>query len=222
LRVGIRRASEIQASANGSPAEIPAARSVGPPVRPSRPPNRNAAPEERLTTGVWDPALDRMEIEALRLVFRMPTETMVAHAYAALGGGRVPLSEIWSAAGFLIALQLGAFSWRLSREISMAESGGVTWLPLAEVLNLAALLVAVVGVFLLPIAGYASLRLPRLLLGVSLILFVGHALALVGHYELFSRGRRVGPRPWAPRQEKVVAVITICAVAVFLVVALLA
>ncbi len=69
------------------------------------------------------------------------------------------LSEIWSAAGFLIALQLGAFSWRLSREISMAERGEVTWLPLAEALNLAALLVAVIGVFLLPIAGYVSLRL---------------------------------------------------------------
>jgi len=130
------------------------------------------------------------------------------------------LSEIWSAAGFLIGLQLGAFSWRLSREISMAERGEVTWLPLAEVLNLAALVVAVLGVFLLPIAGYASLRVPRVFLGVSLILFAGHAFALAGHYELFTRERPRGPRSWLPRQELVIVGLTVIAVVTFVGIAL--
>jgi hypothetical protein len=130
------------------------------------------------------------------------------------------LSEIWSAAGFLIALQLGALNWRLSREVSMAARGEVTWLPLAEILNLAALVVALFGVFLLPIAGFASLRVPRLFLGVSLILFVGHAFALAGHYELFTRGRSPETRTWLPRQELIAISLTALAVVVFVAVAL--
>jgi len=133
----------------------------------------------------------------------------------------VRLSEIWSAAGFLIGLQLAAFSWRMSREISMAERGEVTWLPLAEVLNLVALVVAVIGVFLLPIAGYASLRVPRICLGVSLILFAGHALALAGHYDLLTKARPRGPRPWLPRQELVIVGITVLSIVAFVGVTLL-
>jgi hypothetical protein len=125
------------------------------------------------------------------------------------------LSTIWSAAGFLVGLQLGAFSWRVTREIAMEQRGEVTWLPLAEMLNLAAIVVVVVGVFLLPIGGYGSLHVPRICLGVSLILFVGHAFALVGHYELFTRGRSREPRPWLPRQELLAVGLTGFAVLIF-------
>jgi hypothetical protein len=132
----------------------------------------------------------------------------------------VRLSDIWSAAGFLIALELGAFSWRLSREINMSERGEPTWLPVAEFLNLAAMVVAVVGVFILPIAGFRSSRLPRVLLGVSLVLFVGHAFALAGHYELFTPGPRSRPAPYATLQEWIAVGASILLAMLFVAVAL--
>lgn len=120
----------------------------------------------------------------------------------------------------MIALQLAALNWRLEREAAMSERGGTTWLPMAEWLNLAALVIVVFGVFVLPIGGFASARIPRALLGLSLILFVGHAFALIGHYELFTRGRTPEARGWLPRQEIVAIALTLLAAMAFLIMAL--
>jgi hypothetical protein len=66
-----------------------------------------------------------------------------------------------------------------------------------------------------------SFRGSRILLGLSLVLFVGHAFALIGHYELFSRGRRPAARKWLPQQEVFAVVLTLLVAAGFLAVALL-
>jgi uncharacterized membrane protein YgdD (TMEM256/DUF423 family) len=148
----------------------------------------------------------------VRTIFAVPSPHLIGPRKGGLKStlrSAMKLPELWSAALFLFGLQLGAFGWRLSREISMAERGETTWLPLAEYLNLAAMISLIVAVFVLPIAGYASLRIPRLLLGVSLLLFVGHAFALVGHYKLFTRGRLPDEQEWAPLQERVAVALSL-------------
>ena len=54
----------------------------------------------------------------------------------------IKLSDIWTAAGFLIGLQIAAFTWRVSREIGVTERGDMNWLPPADIMNLIAMMVA--------------------------------------------------------------------------------
>lgn len=127
----------------------------------------------------------------------------------------IPLSQIWTVAAFLIGLEVAAFTWRVSREIAVAESGGINWLPPADIMNLVGMIVAF-GVFILPLVGIQNQRVLQLLLGVSIILFIGYPFALAGHYELYTRGQhRSGV--YAPRQEKVAVAVTIIAATAFLV-----
>jgi hypothetical protein len=65
----------------------------------------------------------------------------------------VELKEIWTAAAVLMGFQVTAFIWRLNRETTVAEAGGVNWVPPADYLSLCSLLVAAYGVYASPIAG---------------------------------------------------------------------
>lgn len=128
------------------------------------------------------------------------------------------IGYIWAASGFLVTLQLGAFTWRVNREIKMSEKGDINWLPLADILNLIALIVILGGVFILPLLGTKNMKLSQIALGVSIIFFAGYPFALAGHYELFSKGKR--SMKYFPAQERIVIIITILSSILFLILAL--
>ncbi len=111
----------------------------------------------------------------------------------------IELSDIWITAIFLIGLQIAAFTWRVSREIAVAERGDINWLPPADIMNLIAMVVAFLGVFALPIGGIENPNVPRLALGLSIILFAGYPFALAGHYDLYTKGPRSDD--YATKQE---------------------
>ncbi|HUW14430.1 MAG TPA: hypothetical protein VM537_32200 [Anaerolineae bacterium] len=126
----------------------------------------------------------------------------------------IGISDVWRGAAFVIAIQMAAFAWRVSREVAVADRGDVTWLPPADIMNLVAIVVAFLGVFVLPVLGIGSSTVAALALGLSIVLFVGYPFAIAGHYDLFERG----PRSWAPapRQEKLAIAATSVAAALCL------
>lgn len=128
----------------------------------------------------------------------------------------ITLSDIWGAAGFLIGLQIAAFAWRVSRELNMAEKREVIWLPLADIMNLFAMLVAFLGVFALPLAGIENPDLPRLSLGLSIVLFAGYPFALAGHYNLYTKGKIRSNASYCTKQETIVVMVTIVLAIMFL------
>jgi hypothetical protein len=126
----------------------------------------------------------------------------------------IKIEHIWTASGFLIALQIGAFTWRINREIKISEKKDINWLPWADIINLLSLLTAFLGVFVLPLLGLESSKIPRIALGLSIILFAGYPFALAGHYELFTKGGR--SMVYFPGQEKVAVFITLGTAILFL------
>jgi hypothetical protein len=70
----------------------------------------------------------------------------------------------------------------VNRELRLKNLGEPIWLTPSDFLSIVGLLIVVLGVFGLPILGFSTTGLPSLLLGVGLILFVGHALGRIGHH----------------------------------------
>jgi hypothetical protein len=99
----------------------------------------------------------------------------------------VKIGMLWVAAGVLIGLQTTAFSARATREIRVGDRGDLTWLPPADMLNLASLVVTAVGVFVLPVLRIGSSALPREALGLGVVLAVGYPFGLAGHYDMYNR-----------------------------------
>lgn len=128
------------------------------------------------------------------------------------------LSTIWSAAGVLVGFQVAAFTLRINREIDVGDKGDITWLPLADMLNMFSLAMTTIGVFLAPVAGLGSVDSVAKVFGLSVILLTGYPFALAGHYEMFSSGTRT--HTWLPFQEKVCIAATGVACALYVVVAL--
>jgi len=122
------------------------------------------------------------------------------------------LSEIWTAAGVVLGFQVTSFLWRISNEVARGSKGDITWLPPADVLNLIAMVVLVVGVFIAPLAGWSLVKSPHKAFGLAVILYVGHCSALAGHYDMFNP-RTPRSMKYFPFQERVVVGI-VAAVAV--------
>jgi hypothetical protein len=127
----------------------------------------------------------------------------------------IRLSELWTVAVVLLGFQVGAFSWRLSREIAVARSGDIVWFPPADFVNLLAILCNCIGVFVLPLAGVNNANSVGVALGVSVLLFAGYPFALAGHYDLFTPGHR--SMLYCTRQEGVAIALIALAVLAFLV-----
>src|SRR5437868_1366177 len=66
-------------------------------------------------------------------------------------GVEIDLATLWTAAGVLAGLQVTGFSFRVNREIKMAQGGDVTWFPPADIVNVVSLGITLVGVFIVPI-----------------------------------------------------------------------
>ena len=112
------------------------------------------------------------------------------------------IEQIWIAGGVLLGFQVTSFAWRIAREVSVSDKGEIGWITAADYLNLAAMVVTVGGVFVLPILALAGPDFGRMAFGLGAILFVGHSFAVAAHYELFNPKTRRSYQPF-PRQEKV-------------------
>lgn len=126
--------------------------------------------------------------------------------------------EILTAAGVLLGFQITSFTWRISREVDVGKTD-LTWLPPADMLNLASMLIVAIGVFVLPILNVANLKFMRLAFGLALLLFIGYPFALAGHYDMYNRKTGRSMR-FFPFQEKVVAACILLAIVAYLIVAI--
>jgi hypothetical protein len=127
-------------------------------------------------------------------------------------------SDLWTAAGVVLGFQTAALAWRISQESVVAKTGDLVWLPPADYLNLLAMGVMVVGVFVTPAVGAAGLVTVRKLFGLSTLLFLGHGLAVAGHYELYNP-RTTRSFAWFPLQERVAVTLVLAGATVYLLVA---
>lgn len=110
----------------------------------------------------------------------------------------------------------------------MADSNQRSGLWATDYLNAAAMGVNVAGVFLLPILGVGDTNLAEFSLGLSVLLFAGHAAAFVGHYGFFTpsspRQRREPNSPASesdpfPLQERIAVYLTVLLAATYFVTA---
>ncbi len=118
----------------------------------------------------------------------------------------ISLGELWQSASVVLALQATSIGWRINRESQLAEDGKPTWMPVADILNLIALAVSVLGVFVSPVLGVSTVQTAATVFGLVLILMLGHVVALAGHYELFKWGPR--SHTYLPDQEWYAVVAT--------------
>jgi hypothetical protein len=120
---------------------------------------------------------------------------------------------VWAAAGVLVGFQVTALTLRIGREISVGGAGDLTWLPVADGLNVLSLSITLIGVFALPALDAIGREAATRLFGLASLLLVGYALALAGHYELYNPTTSRSMR-YFPRQERVaVAAVAIAALA---------
>ncbi|MGH7783429.1 MAG: hypothetical protein ACREO5_06280 [Candidatus Binatia bacterium] len=125
---------------------------------------------------------------------------------------------IWEAAALVLGFQAAGYAWRMSEESRVSHAGDVTWLPVADMVNLSSIGASVFGVYVAPSAGYRLLMPAVNWFGLSLLLFLGHLVCVAAHYELFDIKHPRTMR-YFPLQERIaVASVVIAAVAYVVVV----
>lgn len=117
------------------------------------------------------------------------------------------LKDLWTPAGLLLGFQVTLFKWRLEREAEVGDKGDIPWLTPSDYVSLIGMLAFVFGVVLLPVSGVVSTTVARWAFGLGALLFVGQALGLAGHYQLFNRTQK-RQFVWFSKQEKVVVALT--------------
>jgi hypothetical protein len=115
--------------------------------------------------------------------------------------------DLWTPTGLLLGFQVSLFKWRLEREAAVGDKGDVPWLVPADYVSIVGMLCFVVGVVLLPVSGLGPVSIARAAFGMGALLFVGQALGLAGHYQLYNRSN-TRKFVWFPTQEKVALGIT--------------
>lgn len=113
----------------------------------------------------------------------------------------IELSELRTVAAILIGLQIGAVTWRAFRAINFLERGPIGGLLPADIMALIAMAVVFLGVFVVPLTGSENLKIPKVALGMSVILSAGYPVALIVHYALHPGG------PGAARQAMMAVVV---------------
>ncbi|GHO51369.1 hypothetical protein [Ktedonospora formicarum] len=132
----------------------------------------------------------------------------------------IQLSDLWTAAGILLGFQVTSFAARVNREISIGEKERITWLPPADIVNLFSMFVLVIGIYILPVLGFANQKFITYAFGLAVLLFIGYPFALAAHYDMYNRKTKRSFE-YFPYQEKVV-VITIAILAIaYVVIALI-
>lgn len=118
------------------------------------------------------------------------------------------IRDLWTPAGLLLGFQVTLFKWRIEREAAVGDSGDIPWLVPADYIGIAGMLSFVLGVILLPVSGLLSVSTAQSCFGLGAVLFVGQALGLAGHYQLYNRSKE-RQFVWFPRQEKIVVTTTV-------------
>jgi hypothetical protein len=126
--------------------------------------------------------------------------------------------QLWEAASVLLALQATSFGWRINRETDASEKGEATWLPVADLVNLAAMSTSVLCVFVAPILNIWSIEGAIRSFGLVVILTLGHAISLAAHYELFTHGKR--SHAYFPFEERIAVGTTLAATVAYLLLAI--
>lgn len=116
------------------------------------------------------------------------------------------ISSLWTPTGLLLGFQVTLFKWRLEREVQLGDQDNITWLVPSDYVSILGMLCFVIGVVLLPASGLIPVSAASAAFGLGAIFFVGQALGLAGHYELYNRQKR--KFFWFPTQEKIVLGLT--------------
>jgi hypothetical protein len=120
------------------------------------------------------------------------------------------LRDLWTPTGLILGFQITFFKWRLEEEAAVGDKGSIPWLVPSDYANIVAMLTFVVGVVLLPVLGLATTQMARAAFGIGVLLFVGQALGLAGHYQLYNRTKK-REFVWFPMQERIVMGLTAAA-----------
>ena len=126
----------------------------------------------------------------------------------------VQLFHIWAAGAVLAGFQIGSFTWRINREVTMGDKGYVTWLTLADGLVGMSFFWVVIFVFAVPLKMDVSTELIARFLGVGLFLFAAHPFVLVGHYNLYCSWGKDECRPPVTKQEITAFLVSVVLVVV--------
>lgn len=123
------------------------------------------------------------------------------------------IGPLWAAGIVLFGFQLAGLVWRLNREVRFRdiEPDIPNWITFADYMVYASMLALVIGVFILPALGLASLLVSVWMFALSIIIFGLAPVVLAGHYELYRS-------PTFPSQEKKalgVAIVLLLACLVF-------
>lgn len=129
------------------------------------------------------------------------------------------IGALWGAAGILVGFQVTALTLRVNREISVGASGDLTWLPVADCINMLSLSTTLIGVFVLPVLDAIGQEAASRVFGLAALLLLGYAFALAGHYEMYNprAGRSM---QYFPLQERVVVAMVGIAAIVYIAAAL--
>jgi CubicO group peptidase (beta-lactamase class C family) len=150
--------------------------------------------------------------EALRL--------LKIHILPAVRDVEAPISSFRKIAAVAICIESAILVWRMfgTRRRSATRREAVPGLAPADKLIVVALMVAALGVYILPVMeiGLSAFDTARLALGLTILLCVGYPFALAGHYELYVPRRRRSNRP-LPRQEKIATAAILIIVLLYLI-----
>lgn len=120
--------------------------------------------------------------------------------------------------GVLVALQFAAFGWRINREIPLGDAGRRTWLPIADFINVVALISVIAFCVVNPIRLGVFGRFSTTALAVGFVLIGFHPIITAAHYRLFSKtGRSIyikGPNddyPYMTGQETLALIASVIA-----------
>ncbi|MGB8991456.1 MAG: hypothetical protein WCD80_05335 [Desulfobaccales bacterium] len=129
------------------------------------------------------------------------------------------LRDLWTPTGLILGFQVTLFKWRIEREAEVGDKDDITWLVPADYIGILGMLSFVFGVILLPLSGLVSVGVASAAFAFGALFFVGQALGLAGHYQLFNP-RKAREFVWFPTQERVVVGITTIISLVYLIVLL--
>lgn len=125
------------------------------------------------------------------------------------------LKDLWTPVGLILGFQVTLFKWRLERESEVGDKGDIPWLVPSDYLSIVGMLVLVLGAILLPLSAVFSIKIARISFGLGSLLFVGQALGLAGHYQLYNRSKK-RQFVWFPLQERVVILLTLVGATAYL------
>ena len=97
----------------------------------------------------------------------------------------VKLWNLWIVAGVVAGFQIGAFRWRIERELRMEDKCEPVWFPLTDYMLVLSFMALLVWVFILPTLGIVPVECAARGLVASMIPLGVYPFGLIGHYQLF-------------------------------------